>query len=179
MENKTMLLSEIPVESTFKIGSYEFIKFEEKDDKVIAVSRDVLFHSRFGSNNNFASSTILEKLEPVLKEVEAIVGAENVLEFETDLTSMDGSKKHGVVTGKISLPTFDFYRNHRAIFEKFKAGNWWWLATPWETSEYTNDNWCTCVSPSGCIRYVRCLIDNRGVRPFWIFSSSISVSCEE
>ena len=179
MENKTMLLSEIPVESTFKIGSYEFIKFEEKDDKVIAVSRDVLFHSRFGSNNNFASSTILEKLEPVLKEVEAIVGSENVLEFETDLISIDGSKKHGTVTGKISLPTFDFYREHRDTFEKFKVESWWWLATPWETSEYTNDSWVACVSPSGFLLYYHCRNDDYGVRPFWIFSSSISVSCEE
>ena len=129
---------------------------------------------RFGDNNDFSKSDILKKLnEEFLPEIENIVGAENVLEFESDLTSLDGSKKHGTIKSKVSLPTFDFYRNNRATFAKYKLGGWWWLATPHTTSEYVDDWWVSCVSPRGCI------ISNgygyyiNGVRPFLTFVSTI------
>ena len=121
----------------------------------------------------------MDKLGDIFSEITEILGAENVLEFETDLTSLDGSKKHGVMHSKISLPTFDFYRENRAIFEKYKLDMWWWLATPWETSEYTDDDWIACVSPRGYVSCGLCNFSFRGVRPFLIFSSSIFESCEE
>lgn len=101
-----------------------------------------------------------------------------MLEFDTDLLSLDGSAKHGILRSKVNLPTFDFYRKNRAVFEKYKLGEWWWLATPDSTSEYNNDNWNVCVSPSG--HFVRFNDSNLslGVRPFWNFVSSISVSYE-
>lgn len=177
---KTIILHEIANEGIFKIGGHEFIKFTDEDGVTTAVSKDILFNSCFGKNNNLALSDIMNKLKSgILPEIESIVGEENVLEFETDLLSLDGSAKHGFMKSKISLPTFDFYRRHRAVFEKHKLDKWWWLATPDSTSEYSNDNWGVCVSPSGyiCINCYDC--DGLGVRPFWNFSSSIFVSCED
>lgn len=159
----------------FKIGKYEFIKFPDENGNIVGVLKDNLEDMIFGNNNDFYKSDILKKLnEEFLPEIESVVGAENVLEFETDLTSLDGSKKHGTMKSKVSLPTFDFYRKNRAMFEKYKLDDWWWLATPDTTSEYANDDWVVCVSPRGFIinddYYVG---GGHGVRPFLTFVSTI------
>ena len=180
MNVKTKKLNEIPVGATFKVGRFEFIKITDKSGVVAAASKACLYNSTFGSDNNFANSSILKKLtDVILPEIEEIVGSENVLEFETDLLSLDGSAKHGAVRSKISIPTLDFYRRNRYVFEKHKIDAWWWLATPDSTSEYTNDKWCVCVSPSGFIINDYCYGHGNGVRPFLNFVSSISVSCDE
>lgn len=165
---------EIINEEIFKIGKYEFIKFEDENGNVIGVLKNCLYNMRFGDNNDFANSDILERLnKKFLPEIESILGAENVLEFETDLISIDGSKKHGIMKSKISLPTFDFYRKNRVIFAKYPLDSWWWLSTPDSTSEYFNDDWCVCVTPRGYVNNGICSSFNRCVRPFLIFSSSI------
>ena len=173
-------LKEITNGSLFEIGDYEFIKFGEENGAVTAVSKDILFNSEFGKNNDLRKSSILKKLKnEILPEIESIIGAENVLEFETDLLSLDGSAEYGIMKSKVSLPTLDFYRRNRSVFEKYKLDGWWWLATPDSTPEYYNGDWCVCVSPSGSIIINNYYCNYFGVRPFWNFVSSISVSCEE
>ena len=165
---------EIINEELFKIGEYEFIKFVDDKGNIIGVLKDSLGDMRFGDSNDFSKSDILAKLnKEFLPEIEKIVGSENVIEFETDLTSLDGSKKRGTMKSKVSLPTFDFYRNNRATFAKYNLDDWWWLATPHTTSEYANDWWISCVSPRGGIDYYRCGFNFLGVRPFLTFVSSI------
>ena len=173
-------LKEISNGDLFKIGEYEFIKFDEENGIVTAVSKESLFNSEFGKNNDLRKSGILKKLKnEILPEIESIIGAENVLEFETDLLSLDGSAEYGTMKSKVSLPTLDFYRRNRSVFEKYKLDGWWWLATPDSTPEYYNGNWCVCVSPSGNIIYYYFNYGNYGVRPFCILKSDIFVSCEE
>lgn len=176
----TMKLSEIKRGNTFSIAGMEFIKFDDKNGQTIAVNKDILFRSAFGKDNNFAQSEILKKLENnILPKISAEIGEENICEFETDLVSLDGSKKHGKIRSKVSLPTFDFYRNNVEIFDKYNPDCWWWLATPDTTSDHLSDDWIVCVTPLGRIYYGIYYINFNGVRPFWIFVSSISVSCEE
>ena len=164
---------EIINEELFKIGEYEFIKFVDDKGNIIGVLKDSLGDMRFGDSNDFSKSDILAKLnKEFLPEIEKIVGSENVIEFETDLTSLDGSKKHGTMKSKVSLSTFDFYRNNRATFAKYNLDDWWWLATPHTTSEYSNDWWVSCVSPRGSIDINYCSYGD-GVRPFLTFVSSI------
>jgi len=175
-----VMLSDVQVSKTFKVADIEFIKFAQEGDRVIAVTKDLQFNSYFGKNNNFSESDVLKKLlDEMLPKIEAAVGAENVLEFETDLFSLDGSREYGVMKSKVALPTFDFYRNNREIFAKYPVKDWWWLATPDSTPGYNNDTWVICVSPSGDVNYRSSNCNYFGVRPFCIFNSSISVSCEE
>lgn len=175
-----MKLSEVKNAETFKIAGIEFIKFSEENGEVVAVAKDCLYKSAFGRNNNLAESKILKELQKnVLPKIEAEVGAENVLEFETDLLSLDGSDLHGKVRSKISLPTFDFYRQNVKIFDRYKQDDWWWLSTPDSTEEHVNNNWIVCVSPRGRIDYDYYFRGYIGVRPFLRFVSSISVSCED
>lgn len=165
---------EIINEDLFRIGKYEFIKFTDDNRNVIGVLKDSLGDMRFGDNNDFPKSGILKKLnKEFLPEIESIVGAENVLEFETDLISLDGSKEHGTMKSKVSLPTFDFYRNNRAMFAKYKLDDWWWLATPDTTSEYADDDWVVCISPRGGIDRSNYFYFHVGVRPFLTFVSTI------
>lgn len=178
-KTKTIKLEEIQNGEVFKIGRFEFIKFSDEDGKTIAVSKDTVFDSSFGNDNNFANSRILDRLQTeILPEIEKIVGAENVLELETDLLSLDGSSMYGTLKSKISLPTFDFYRQNVKIFDRYKLDEWWWTSTPDSTVEHANDYWIVCVSPSGGI-YGGSYYFSYGVRPFLIFLSSIFVSCEE
>lgn len=178
MENKVTIKAKIG--ETFKIGDYEFIRFKNAQGGVAVVFKDILFKSEYGPNNNLAESNILERLKnEILPEIEKLIVAENVLEFETDLTSLDGSKKHGVMKSKISIPTFDFYRANVSVFDRYKINSWWWLATPDSTSDHCNDDWIVCVSPHGLIHFDRYNFGDFGVRPSCIFSSSIFDSCEE
>lgn len=172
-------LNDVKTAKTFEVAGIEFIKCLQEGNKVVAVTKDVQFKSAFGKNNNLAESDVLKKLQSdMLPKIEAAIGAENVLEFETDLFSLDGSRVYGVVKSKVALPTFDFYRNNRKIFDQYPVRDYWWLATPESTSEYGDVVWVTCVSPSGVFYYFGNCSDC-GVRPFYIFDSSISVSCEE
>lgn len=168
------------VKNTFKIAGIEFIKFPGKDGEVIAVAKESLFDSRFGDNNDLRNSDILKKLqEDILPKIEAEVGAENVLEFETDLLSLDGLDTYGTLKSKISIPTIDFYRANARIFDEYKLDDYWWLATPDSTPEHANDRWTVCVAPRGYVYSGNCCGDDSGVRPILHFVSSISVSCEE
>lgn len=175
-------LAEIKIGETFKVADIEFIKFADRDGNTIAVTKDSVFNSTFGKDNNFSKSTLKDRLEnKILSKIEKAVGAENIVEHEVDLLSLDGDDKWGKTTCRISIPTFDFYRQHVKIFDKHKLDEWWWLATPESTKNHCNDNWITCVSPLGIIYFNR-FNDCIGVRPFLIFVSSISVisvSCEE
>lgn len=178
--SNTKTLKEIPVGEIFKIGKLEFIKFSDENGVTTAVSKDVVFNSSFGDNNDFSQSDILKKLtEKIFPTIEKAIGAENVLEHEIDLLSLDGSAKHGVLRSKISIPTFDFYRKNRAVFEIYKLDGWWWLSTPDSTSEYYNDHLCVCVSPSGDINNINSSNCYCGVRPLLCFVSSIFVSYDE
>ena len=180
MNNNTVKLADVANGEVFNIGRFDFIKFSEENGRSIAVAKDCIFNSRFGNDNNFAKSDIFKRLsDEILPEIENIVGADNVLEFETDLLSLDGSEKHGKMISKISLPTFDFYRQNVKMFDRHKLDEWWWLATPDSTSDHYNDNWIVCVSPAGGIDFDIYDFNYCGVRPFLIFSSSIFVSFEE
>lgn len=172
MKNITVKLSEIECGNTFEIGNVEFIKFAEENGEVIAVTKDIVFRSEFGKNNRFDKSNILKKLEKdFLTCIAEVIGEENILEFETDLTTLDGLKEYKTMKSKVSLPTFDFYRSNRDIFDKYKLDTWWWLST----ADSVDNNWSICVSPSGVIHGSSCSGGN-GVRPFLHFVSSISVS---
>ena len=170
-----MKLNEVKIGETFKIADVEFIKFAQDGDRVFAVTKDVLFKSSFGDNANLAESKIKTRLEKeVLPKLEAEVGVENILEFETDMLALDGTRPYPNFKSKNSLITLDFYRQHRDIFETYKLDAWWWLATP-DSEEFKDI--VLCVSPHGYV-YYRYDNFNLGVRPILCFESSIFVSCE-
>ena len=173
MNNEKVIASQIADGETFVVAGIEFIKFPEQDGKFVAVAKGSLGDKIFDNNgNDFSKSSLLKYLETeILPKIEADVGAENVLEFETNLFSLDGHRKYGKMESKIGLPTFDFYRENREIFDRHPLDDWWWLSTP--NGEMC---WVACVAPSGFVRSNFCSYIYYGVRPFLLFSSSIFVS---
>ncbi len=160
------------------MAEIEFTKVKETDKGTVVVAKDCVFDSTYGDNNNLNKSKILKRLqEEILPKIEEAAGKDNVLEFETDLTTLDGLKPYEPLKSKISLPTLDFYRDNVAVFDEYNPGRWWWLATPESAKPHSNPWWAVCVAPSGY------LIDsgydiNIGVRPILFFVSDISVSEE-
>lgn len=172
-------LAEIKIGETFKIADVEFIKVCENDGTTIALTGDIVFNCDFGKNNNFANLKIIKRLNnEFMPSIIKAVGEENILVFETDLTTLDGVKTYGKITSKVSLPTLDFYREHTEIFDKYKLDEWYWLATPWSALPHYDSSCILCVAPSGNIggnNYG----NYGGVRPILHFQSSIFDSCED
>ena len=179
-ENKTLFPGVKPGE-TFKIGGMEFIRFADTPDGTPVVLKGIAFRSGFGDSNDFRSSGILKKMqEAFLPKIIEAVGDENVCEFETNLTTLDGLKSYGTMKSRISLPTIDFYRANVETFDKHNPDTWWWLATADSAKPHYNPSWILCVSPSGYINLVDVFNGvNFGVRPFCILKSSIFESCEQ
>lgn len=163
----------------FKIADIEFIKFTDIDGVTAVVTKEAVFKSDFGNNNNLANRKILDRLESeFLPKIVAEIGEENILDFETDLTTLDGLKTFGKIFSKVSLPTLDFYREHIEIFDKYKLDSWYWLATPWSALPHYDSSCILCVAPSGYINF-NYYYFHYGVRPILYFKSSIFDSCEE
>ena len=180
MSNTMPLFPGVKPGETFKIGEMEFIRFADTPAGTPVVMKDVAYRSRFGDNNDFRSSDILKRLqEEVLPKIIEAVGDENICEFETDLTTLDGLKNYGTIRSRISIPTFDFYRENADVFSQHKPDEWWWLATAESQEPNKRPYWALCVSPSGFISDVFYSIVSCGVRPFCIFKSDIFVSCEQ
>ena len=158
---------------TFEIAGIEFIKFPNTNGVTPVVTKDVVFASRFGDNNNLAESDVMKKLESdILPKITAAIGEENIALIATDLTTLDGLNPYGEIESHISLPTFDFYRANAAIFDKHKIDKWWWLATPDSAQPHYDPVQVLCVSRSG---YVDRVLSSAyfGVRPFLLFASSV------
>lgn len=173
-------LSEIAVGKTFRIGDMTFIKLSENNGAVEAITKNVLFASQFGDNNDFRDSIILKKLQnDILPKVIAEAGEENVITFETDLTAFDGLKQYGKLTSKISLPTLDDYRKYVEILDRYSPKSYWWLSTPDSMQPHDDPDWILCVSPSGNLSFYYYCNDSLGVRPFFHFASSLFVSHED
>ena len=164
---------------TFEIAGIEFIKFQAIAEGVPVVARDLQNTMAFGDNNDLRESKVLRWLrEEFLPKIVAAIGEENVVIFNTDLTTLDGQKNYGHLESKISLPTMDFYRQNVEIFDKHPVKEWWWLATPESCQPHDDPYWTLCVAPSGCFDISDCYYGSYGVRPFLIFKSTIFESLE-
>ena len=181
------LLAKEPVElatlhpgNTFMVGNHEMVVLEHfVDGGTAAIRRELLRESmQFGSSNNYDGSDVDKVCCKFAEELAALVGEENLLEHEVDLTSDDGLKDYGVVKRKASLLTCDRYRRWVETLDLHKIDSWQWLATPYTTPSHENDRWGKCVAPSGLIGLDVCDYDDYGVRPFCIFKSSIFGSSE-
>ena len=163
----------------FEKNNVAYIICEQFENGSTAVVRKECLDKtmEFGNNNNWKESRWREYLNgDYLKEVEAVFGAENILEHEVDLTSLDGYDDYGVSTDKVSAMNIDRYRKyHRYIGD---TGECHYLSTPNSTPSGTGSSNVRCVSSNGCVDWNEC--GWRGVvRPFFILKSSIFVSFEK
>ena len=170
-------LSDVAAGDTVRIGDHEMIVLEQMDGHTALIRKDILPEKiAFGSNNNYIGSNADNACEAFASEIACVVGAENMVLHDVDLTSDDGLDDFGKATGRrASLLTADMYRRYVRILDKHTVKAWWWLATPFSIPPHDEDNWVKCVSPSGCFGNCRYGFDC-GVRPFCILKSTIFVS---
>lgn len=174
-----MKLSSIPEGSTFKIGNCSLIVLEHKDDgSSVVISKDLIHESEnFGDNNNYNGSNLDQVCNFFAETIGAVVGRDNLVEFELDLTSDDGLNDYGIINRKAALLTANMYRKYVRTLDKYKVKKWWWFATAYSIPIHDDDTWIKCASTSGNINDSVCSGDG-GVRPFCILKSDIFVSCE-
>lgn len=157
--------------NTFELAGLKWTVLEVTEKGYMCLAEKLENTMRFGSNNDWKESRIRKYLNgEFLEKLSSEVGADNIIEFERDLLSMDGQTEYGSCADKVSLLTFDEYRKNRKHIPN--AGYWWWLITPDSTACNGNETWVRVVSPSGDI-FCSFRGNDRGVRPVCIFSSSI------
>lgn len=172
-------LSDIPEGETFKVGNYEFVVLEHLEGETAVILKDLLeTNMKFGDTNNFSDEgcVVRKRLEEFASELEGIVGKDNLITHDVDLTADDGLKDYGTTTAKVSLLTCNLYRKYVEILDNYKVKKWWWLVTPFSTPKHDPDNWVKGVAPSGCVDVNYYYDSNFGVRPFCILKSNIFVS---
>ncbi len=165
----------IEIGQTRTIAGEEFIILDVQGDNVLCLSRNFAYKNTQFDNksNNYANSKIRETLNTeYLKKISDVVGEENIIECEIDLTSDDGLDNYGKVTDKVGLLTADMYRKYNKIIEKYPVSDWWWLSTPWSTPHRGCMYTVRCVGYDGALSGYVCN-NGVGVRPFLIFSTSI------
>lgn len=170
-----VMLSQVAVGETFQIGKYGIIVLEHSGDTTAVVLKDLLLDSRFGDGNRYNGSDVDARCQEFAQNLFGVIGLDNIIPHQVDLTSNDGLKDYGILERCAALLTADQYRRYVEILDNFKADDWWWLATPFSTAKHDSDCYVLCVSPSGCIDYCHCRIGS-GVRPFLILKSNIFVS---
>jgi len=160
-----------------KVGDHEFVVLEHRAEGTALILKQLLREGEeFGDeNNNFAGSNVEDICNEFAEELAGIVGADNVLLHDVDLTSDDGLKDYGVIKRRVSLLTAPMYRQFVDILDEHKIDAWWWLATPYSTPRHEHTSWVKCVSPSGDVNDGR-YYGSIGVRPFCILNSNIFVS---
>ena len=174
------LLSEFNPGAVVKIGGIEMVVLEQMDGETALICKGLFGkESAFNAENNRYDDSFVDCIcETFADQIAAVVGRENIVEHNVDLTTLDGLKDYGFVSRRASLLNLNRYRQYVDILDQHKPADWWWLATATSTKRHENDRWALCVSPSGFVSDFD-YYNVRGVRPFCILKSDIFVSFEE
>nr|DAR30168.1 MAG TPA: hypothetical protein [Caudoviricetes sp.] len=171
-------LSELRRGESFMIGEHEFIVLDQEVDvtKVISkgfMAKNISFDPNTKDyNKSKIKKFIEEKIQPV---IESEVGAENIVEHEVSLRSLDMQKEFEDVSAKVRPITFDEAKLYNDLLVNEDLDDWWWTLTPWSTEKRRYKYGIAVVFPSGVIVNASCSLSS-GVRPFCILKSDIFVS---
>ena len=174
--NKVELLTLKPGDE-FKLGDEVFIVMEHTDKGTRVISKEFAYEEvKFGDNSNWNTSPIRRMLNnEYFKKIAAIIGENNIISMDRDLTSLDGLDDYGTCTDKISLLTATEYaKYHKILGLKSNYPDWWWLITPASTPSNNYARVVCCVGCDGSVNFNFCDF-SFGVRPFLNLESSISV----
>lgn len=173
-----VLLSALQAGETFKIGEHNFIVLEQDGAQTKVISKrfmaeNVVFDKYVRDYSDSSLKKLIERdIYPVIAEV---VGEDNIIEHEVDLTSVDMQQEFEPVKCSVRPITFDEARKYNDLLVTPEIYGWWWTCTPWSTEKRGWKYALAVVSPSGNFN---CNIynDDCGVRPFCILKSNIFVS---
>ena len=175
-ENK-VLLAGLETGAVFKIAEHDFIVLEQMDGQTVVISKDLIKEDvKFGNNRNYLESGLRRVMEEEIQPIiEAAVGAENLVEHEVELTSVDMQNEFGTLVSKVRPISFEEARKSNDLLVNKDLSDWWWTLTPWSTADRGWTSSVAVVSPLGLILDIS-YGSRRGVRPFCILKSNIFVS---
>ena len=171
-------LSALNPGETFKIGEHDFIVLEQKQGQAMVISKgfmaeEVVFDGNSRDYNKSSLKKLIENdIQPIIEDA---VGADNLVEHEVDLTSVDMQNEFEPCTCKVRPITFDEARQYNDLLVNKDLDDWWWTCAPWSAESRGYKYSIAIVSPSGLICNSICHICY-GVRPFCILKSNIFVS---
>ena len=172
-------LSTLNPGETFKIGEHDFIVLEQKQGQTMVISKgfmadDVVFDDNSRNYNESSLKKLIESnIQPIIEDA---IGADNLVEHEVDLTSVDMQNEFSTCKCKVRPITFNEVRRYNDLLVNKDLDDWWWTCTPWSTEERGCKYSIAAVSPSGFFSNYFCYYGNGGVRPFCILKSNIFVS---
>lgn len=175
--NKQVMLSELKAGETINTEIGTFIVLEQTDEGTKVITKDLFKkYQEFGSSPDYKGSYMQQLCEGEIYEAFAkVFGAENIIEHEVDLITVDMQQDYGKVNCRVRPLTFDEARKYNDMLVNKELEDWYWLCTPWSV-ERRGWRWSVAVvSPSGFISRNVCNNDF-GVRPFCILKSNIFVS---
>lgn len=156
---------------SMEIAGILWSKFaEDENGNAYMLADDITGKSEFGKNNNNWKKSIIrnEILQDLYVKMVKEIGAENMILFKTDLFSHDGLRDYGEVEERISILTYDLYRNNRENIKKIDKS--YWLATPDSTPSGCGGRCVQYVHSDGNVSYG--WYSNVGaVRPFFILKA--------
>lgn len=157
---------------------YIVLKHIQSQEQTMIISddfmkTDVTFDD---DTTNYAESDIKKMIETdILPIIERDFGADNIVEHDADLTTVDMQKDFGTCRCKARPVTFDEAREFNDLLVEEDLPDWYWTCTAWSTKKRGWGYSVAVVSPSGRIDYSNC-VNNDGVRPVCILKSNIFVS---
>ena len=165
-------------DNIFVICGQPCTKLKEENGNTYYHTCNSINFTEFGDTPDYRSSKLRESLlnhEFASQLVEKY--GDGVVPVDIDLTSFDGLKDYGKVSGDVlGIPNIDLYRECREHF--FVGDRSWWLSTPDSAPSGIGSSGVLCVDGGGGVRWDDCHCCGGGVRPFFILKSSISVSLD-
>lgn len=173
MQDKSKL-SDLKPGSVFVAGKKKFVVLEQLENTTAVAEIGELEKRKFShTSNNWVITDLRKYLNTeVLAAYEQIFG-KNIIETETDLTSLDGLIDYGKCNDKIRIMTLEERRKYQNLYEREEE--WEWLLTPWSTAKRGWTTAICAVSPRGYVHNINCG-SVLAVRPFCILKSNIFVS---
>lgn len=171
---KTALLNIAPGKTVDYHGE-PCLVLEHRKDGTLLLHLDQMTHT-FGSDNNFASSSLRAHLNgPYLRSL-TDGNPDEVITRTVDLTALNGSKEYGTCECKVAPLSLDELRKYADIIptpERFE-----WSVTPWSTPKVNEDDtWVMGLVSDGVIGDDYCT-GTYGSRPAFLLPSDYTVEVE-
>lgn len=171
---KTTLLNIAPGKTVDYHGE-PCLVLEHRKDGTLLLHLDQMTHT-FGSDNNFASSSLRAHLNgPYLRSL-TDGNPDEVITRTVDLTALNGSKEYGTCECKVAPLSLDELRKYADIIptpERFE-----WSVTPWSTPKVNEDDtWVMGLYSDGSI-YSNYCDHSGGSRPAFLLPSDYTVEVE-
>ena len=171
---KTALLNIAPGKTVDYHGE-PCLVLEHRQDGTLLLHLEQMSHA-FGSDNNFASSSLRAHLNgPYLRSL-TDGNPDEVITRTVDLTALNGSKEYSTCECKVAPLSLDELRKYADIIpipERFE-----WSVTPWSTPKVNEDDtWVMGLYSNGYVGDGYCTV-TYGSRPAFLLPSDYTVEVE-